>query len=268
MASLSKEMRNKRDVKRTPSLLIVDSDVGNMGLYKSILATEYEMDIVFDIRAALEKTDEKKYDAIVLDDDFEKEEIIAFLAQVNQSEVGQVVCLISDKKDEVFMVKALCSGVYRIIDKPFTREGLSNAIYEEIKRRRDAFVKKHILIVDEDLNNLKEMKKVLGESFYVVTMNCCDTSLRYINKYHPDLIIADASMADMAGIKMCAELEKNKEDFGESLLFMTDNPSEECVLKCAQFKPEGFLVKPMDMDQLLSQVERIFLVETYSRKNN
>ena len=84
-------MRNKRDVKRTPSLLIVDSDVGNMGLYKSILATEYEMDIVFDIGTAFKNTEEKKYDAIVLDDDFKQDEIIDLLIKVNETEVGQVV---------------------------------------------------------------------------------------------------------------------------------------------------------------------------------
>ena len=64
MASLSKEMRSKRDIKRMPSLLIVDSDVGNIGLYKSILSAEYEMDNVYDISAARNKLEEKKYKII------------------------------------------------------------------------------------------------------------------------------------------------------------------------------------------------------------
>lgn len=268
MASLSKEMRSKRDVKRVPSLLIVDSDVGNMGLYKSILSSEYEMDIIFDIKTALKKSEEKDYDAIVLDEDFDKEEIIELLGQINKSKIGQIICLISDRKDEAFTIRALCGGIYRIIDKPFTREGLSNAIYEEIKSKREAFVKKHILIVDEDLSNLKEMKKVLEENYYVVTMNCCETSSRYIKKYNPDLVIADAIMIDTAGIENNDELAKRKEDNGRAVLFMTDNPSEECVVKCAQFKPEGFLVKPIDMEKLLLDIERIFLVDTYSRSKN
>ena len=49
---------------------------------------------------------------------------------------------------------------------------------------------------------------------------------------------------------------------------MTDEPNEECVLRCAKFKPEGFLVKPIEMEQLLADIERIFLVETYSKKRN
>ena len=268
MSSLSKEMQSKRDVRRIPSLLIVDSDVGNIGLYKSILSAEYEMDNIFDMKTAFNKIIEKKYDAIIIDDAFDKEAIMEFLDEVNKIHIEQVVCLITDKKDDAFTIKTLCNGVHRIIDKPFTRDGLSNVIYEAIKRRRENYVKRNILIVDEDLANLKNMKKQLEESYNVILMNCCHSSMSYIQKHHPDLIIADASMADMAGIKMCDELEKSKEDNGVSLLFMTDNPSEECVMKCAQFKPEGFLVKPLDMEQLLMNIERIFLVETYSRSKN
>ena len=268
MASLSKEMRSKRDIKRMPSLLIVDSDVGNIGLYKSILSAEYEMDNVFDMKAALSKIEEKKYDAIILDDAFDKEEILEFLVEVNKISVGQLVCLIADKSDDAFIIKSLCNGVYRIIDKPFTRDGLSNAVYEEIKQKRNVYVKKHILIVDEDLDNLQKMKKKLDESYNVTLMNCCHTGLNYIKKYHPDLVIAEASMVDEAGVIMGDDLVKNKEDNEVSLLFMTDNPSQECVFKCAQFKPEGFLVKPIDMDKLLLDIERIFLVDTYSRSKN
>ena len=268
MASLSKEMRSKRDIKRTPSLLIIDSDVGNIGLYKSILSAEYEMDNIFDIEAAINKIEEKKYDAIILDDAFDKGEIIEFLSKINKLYIGQVVCLITDKKDDVFTIKAICKGVNRIIDKPFTRDGLSDAIYEGIKCRREEHVKKSILIVDEDIKNIQNMKNKLRDSYNVTLMNCCDTGLKYIKKYHPDLVIADASMVDEAGIIMGDEIVKNKEDNEVSLLFMTDNPSEECVLKCAQFKPEGFLVKPIDMEQLQVNVERIFLVDTYSRSKN
>ena len=59
MASLSKEMRSKRDIKRTSSLLIVDKDMGNMGLYRSILSMEYETDYAFSLEEAQKKTEEK-----------------------------------------------------------------------------------------------------------------------------------------------------------------------------------------------------------------
>ena len=268
MASLSKEMRDKRDIKRMPSLLIVDKDMGNIGLYKSILSMEYEMDNVFDLDKALGQLEQKEYDAIVLDDDFSESDILSFVEKVKDKDGNQVICLITDKGYEVFVVTALCRGVNRLVSKPFTRDGLSNAIYEELKKKRETQIKKHILIVDDDIDNLKNMKAQLVNDYNVVTLNCCNAGLKYIKQYSPDLVIADAGMAEMSGIQMCDELEKNKKDNGVALLFMTDNPSEECVIKCAQFKPEGFLVKPILMEQLLSNIERIFLVETYSRGRN
>ena len=118
------------------------------------------------------------------------------------------------------------------------------------------------------VNLLQDMKKQLEESYNVILMNCCDSSLKYIRKHHPNLVIVDANMVDAYGAKINDDAEDNKEDKRVSLLFMTDNPNEECVLKCAQFKPEGFLVKPIDMVQLEAYIERIFLMETYSRSKN
>ena len=78
MASLSKEMRNKRDIKRMPSLLIIDKDMGNIGLYRSILSAEYEMDNAFELNEAWDKLEQKEYDAIILDDDFNEIDILSF----------------------------------------------------------------------------------------------------------------------------------------------------------------------------------------------
>ena len=52
MSCLTEEMKNKRDRKRKWSLLVVDGDLGNMGLYKSILATEYVMVHIFTLEDA------------------------------------------------------------------------------------------------------------------------------------------------------------------------------------------------------------------------
>ena len=268
MASLSKEMRSKRDIKRTSSLLIVDKDMGNIGLYKSILSMEYETEYAFNLEEARMKVQEKEYDAIILDDDLNEEDISTFLGYVYDKNNEQVICIISDKGNSEFLVRALCKGVRRIIAKPFTRDGLSNAIYEALKEKRHMYVKKHILIVDEDLDNLKHMKNELQENYDVTIMNCWNTGLDFIRKYRPNLIIADASLAETAGEQVCEQLISKKKDSGISLLFMTDDPNIDCVLRCAKFNPDGFLVKPIDMEHLLSDIERIFLVETYSKKRN
>ena len=118
MASLSKEMRSKRDIKRTSSLLIVDKDMGNMGLYRSILSMEYETDYAFSLEEAQKKTEEKDYDAIILDDNFNEEDMTSFIDNINMKTRDQVFALISDKGHSEFVVRALCKGVRKIIAKP------------------------------------------------------------------------------------------------------------------------------------------------------
>lgn len=263
MACLTEEMKNKRERKRKSSLLIVDGDLGNMGLYKSILSMEYDMVHIFTLNDAKLKLGDGDYDAIILDDDFDNEKLLEFIQENNEKNREQIICLITEQANSDLAIRCICKGVNRIIEKPFTRDGLSNGIYEELKAMRDNYIKKHVLIVDENLSNLKEMKKKLVDSYDVAIMNCAESGHKYIREYKPDLAIVDAVMIETLSDDVCEELMKKKERIGISLLFMTDNPSEECVLRCAQFKPDGFLVKPIDMDNLLECIERIFLVDEY-----
>ena len=263
MACLTEEMKNKRERKRKSSLLIVDGDLGNMGLYKSILSTEYDLEHAFKLEEAKAKLEDGESDVIILDDAFNNEKLLQFIQEINKKNTEQLICLIAEQTNSELAIRCICKGVNRIIEKPFTRDGLSNGIYDELKAMRDNYIKKHILIVDEDLDNLKKMKEILGVTYNVITMNCTESGLKYIRERKPDLVIADANMVDRSDIKFSDDLLSRKDASGVSLLFMTVNPNEECVLWCAKFKPEGFLVKPIDMDNLLGCIERLFLVDAY-----
>lgn len=263
MACLTEEMKNKRERKRKSSVLIIDSDLGNMGLYKSILSTEYDLENVFELEVAKSKLKDCEYDVIILDDAFDEKELLQFIQDINKMKRGQLICLITKHMNSELAVRCICKGVKKIIEKPFTRDGLSNGIYEELKTIRDSYIKKHIVIVDEDLDNLKNMKEMLIDSYDVTIMNCAESGLKYVREYKPDLVIADASMVDRSDMNICENLLSRKESSGVTLLFMTDNPDEECVLWCAKFKPDGFLVKPIDMEHLLDNIERTFLVDAY-----
>ena len=263
MSCLTEEMKNKRDRKRKWSLLVVDGDLGNMGLYKSILATEFDMVHIFTLEDAKIKLEAGKYDAIILDDDFDNEKLLEFIQDINRKNREQIICFITEQANRPLAIRGLCKGANRVIEKPFTRDGLTNGIYEELKIMRDNYIRKHILIVDESLSSLDEMNKKLKDSFDVTIMNCAESGLKYIREYKPDLVIIDANILEMLTEDVCRDLAKEKESRGISLLFMTENPDEECVLRCAQFKPDGFLVKPIDMEQLLDNIERTFLVDAY-----
>ena len=263
MSCLTEEMKNKRERKRKSSLLIVDGDLGNMGLYKSILSMEYDLENAFELEDAIKKLEDNEYDVIILDDVFENKELLDFIKSIKKNKREQLICILAERTDNDIVIRCMCNGVNRVIEKPFTRDSLSNGIYEELKAVRDKYIKKHILIVDEDLTNLKKMKEILMDSYDVTIMNCTESGLKFIREYHPNLVIADATTAEKSGILASEDLEKKKESIGLSLLFMTSEPSGESILKCAKYKPDGLLIKPIDMDNLLGCIERLFLVDAY-----
>ena len=95
MACLTEEMKNKRERKRKSSLLIVDGDLGNMGLYKSILSTEYDLEHAFKLEEAKAKLEDGESDVIILDDAFNNEKLLQFIQEINKKNTEQLICLIA-----------------------------------------------------------------------------------------------------------------------------------------------------------------------------
>lgn len=270
MASLSEEMRNKRDVKRRSTVLIVDKDLGNIGLYKSILAMEYELDCVSNIRAAVERCQQKTYDVIVADDGLGIGGIADFYSEAQKLYGrGELIFLVlSEPSDKENIMKCMCFGATGYIAKPFTKDGMSGKIYDAIKEKRQREVRNKVLILDHDKTTLCQMKDYLKDKYAVEIMNDCHNVAEYLKHNIPGLIIFDIDMPDMSGIDACEDI-KNRDEFADiPVLFMTDKPDADSVTRCARFKPEGFLVKPVDKDTILNTLDRIFLIESYSKTSD
>ena len=265
MASLSEQMKNKRDVRRRATVLIIDKDLGNFGLYKSILAMEYELECANSINMAMNMCRGRYFDVIVVDGGFSADVMGAFYSEVKSmhDEAEPIMLVLEEPSNKESIISYLCEGASDYIAKPFSKEGITNIIYEQIKKRRERSVRQNILIVDSDFELMTSMKNYLQPLYDVNIINCCEIAESFVDKCKPDLIICDISMFMEKAKSLCA-VAKEQGMSRIPMLFMTDTPDGNIISECAKFNPEGFMVKPIEQDMLIKTLERIFLMESYT----
>lgn len=265
MSSLSEEMKNKRDIKRKSAVLVVDGDLGNYGLYMSILSMEYEVDCVDKTLQAVRMCEGKSYDAIVADITLGVENIAElFRHAAEKFGRGKTVFLVMAEPDDGDgIVRCLCHGAWGYIPKPFTKEGLSGTLYKMLKEKRAKEVRQSVLIVDNDIDSLCTMKDYLKDKYTVNIVNSCGDVTGFVHANSTGLIIGNIKVPEIECVDMEAHINEIMEHGSIPVLFMTDTPDADSVAKCAKFHPEGFLIKPIDKETLLNTLDRIFLLESY-----
>lgn len=276
MASLSDEMKYKRDVKRKASVLIIDKDLGNFGLYKSILSVEYDLDCINTLSMAANMCTSKIFDIIIVDGQFDIEEADSFYKNVKSryKQNSPLLLVLEEKSNKESIIGYLGIGAREYIEKPFTKEGITNVLYEQLKKRREHSIRKSVLIVDEDYELLKELKGYLKDNYNVSIVSSYELARKFMTMRLPDLIICEIKIFEMCidDACRCANEELEKLDLGRQdknkwimpVLVTMDNSDGEIIIKCAKYKPEGFLMKPIEKDKLQKTLERIFLVESYT----
>ncbi len=112
-----------------------------------------------------------------------------------------------------------------------------------------------ILIVDDNLNNLKTLSRLLKDNGFSVRGSLsAQSALMAIEAVPPDLILLDVLMPDMDGYELCRVLKAEPATRDIPVIFIS--ALEESSKKVAGFQAGGvdFITKPFNMEEVLSRV--------------
>lgn len=118
--------------------------------------------------------------------------------------------------------------------------------------------KKKILVVDDSGAVLRSVKGWLENKYDVVLANSGAMAIKYLAMSHPDLVLLDYEMPICDG-KQVLEMIRSEPDFYDvPVVFLTGKNDKESVMSVSGLKPEGYLLKTMEPEQIVHFIDDFF----------
>lgn len=123
--------------------------------------------------------------------------------------------------------------------------------------RKERFVLKKILIVDDSPAEIKLMQAVLDAAgYWSVAINDPLKIEQTIDNEHPNLILLDVVMPGRNGFQACRELKNHREYGRIPVVLVTSKSGESDKFWAQQQGADGYVVKPFTREELLGTVQK------------
>ncbi len=193
---------------------------------------------------------------------FVDEGIFDYLATVSAK---KIVCAIGRPGDYEALYKVYPKN-YVNIEMPHPANVM--ILVDKLRRERtmnDELVnaeKKHkILLVDDDSTFLEVSSGWLKKygKYDVAIVNSGPHAIDYLDKYEPELILLDYEMPLMDGPTVLGKLRQNERTKHIPVYFLTGKSDRDSIMRVMAMRPNGYLLKTLDQQQLVSRVNDFFI---------
>jgi DNA-binding response OmpR family regulator len=121
----------------------------------------------------------------------------------------------------------------------------------------------NILLVDDDVLVVKSIKRLLEQNGYSVEIAKSGAEgLEKLRSGCYDLVICDIRMPGVSGIATAKELREGKgfeRNSSVPFIFITGYASEEAPIEAIKLKAADYILKPFDVEELLTSVKKHIL---------
>ena len=115
--------------------------------------------------------------------------------------------------------------------------------------------RKHILVVDDDSEQLLQIKEHLKEFYEVTLLNSGKNVIRCLQRHEIDLILLDYMMPEMDGPDVLERLRGNSDYKDIPVVFLTGVSEKETVIKTlVELKPQGYILKPSKKSEIVAKI--------------
>ena len=133
---------------------------------------------------------------------------------------------------------------------------LSQLQAEEEEEKKEERIKR-ILVVDDDARVLRLLKDYLGKRYELATAISGKVALKFLDSKETDLILLDYEMPEEKGSEVFEKLRANPKTRNLPVVFLTGVTDRRKIVEVLALKPQGYLVKPIDMEKLSSTIKGI-----------
>jgi DNA-binding response OmpR family regulator len=123
--------------------------------------------------------------------------------------------------------------------------------------------KAKILVVDDEKMNIELLKNFLSRDYDVSVAYDGDEALLIVDKDPPDLILLDVMMPKMNGYEVCDKLKNDPGTMAIPIIMVTALNEKRDKIKAIGLFADDFLVKPIDLHELIAKVKSLLRLKEY-----
>lgn len=117
--------------------------------------------------------------------------------------------------------------------------------------------RRHILIVDDDVQMLKTIKRLLEDTYDIATAINGEVALRFLSKKHTDLVLLDCEMPEMKGPEVLEQIRSNRDTKNIPVIFLTGIADRDKIQQALALNPQGYILKPTDKKTLREKISAV-----------
>ena len=150
---------------------------------------------------------------------------------------------------------ALYTKLEELEEKYKDMNALDMSMISEFENELEEFPRKHILVVDDESDQLAAIKENLMEFYEVTLINKGKNVFRYLEKYKVDLILLDYVMPEMSGAEVLKLLRAHPDYKDIPIVFLTGVSDKDTVIKTiVELKPQGYILKPSKKSEMVAKI--------------
>ena len=163
-------------------------------------------------------------------------------------------------KNAIRFIKDRVSGdlVYAVFERPIDNAAFVDHVSDMFRKLESGEFRKTILIVDDDPGYLGLVREWLKGTYKVAMANSGLQAIKWLGKNKADLILLDHEMPVTTGPQVLEMLRSDEETKSIPVIFLTGKGDKESVMAVVALKPEGYFLKTIEKDELLTKLNNFF----------
>ena len=163
-------------------------------------------------------------------------------------------------KNAIRFIKDRVSGdlVYAVFERPIDNTAFVDHVSDMFRKLESGEFRKTILIVDDDPGYLGLVREWLKGTYKVAMANSGLQAIKWLGKNKADLILLDHEMPVTTGPQVLEMLRSDEETKNIPVIFLTGKGDKESVMAVVALKPEGYFLKTIEKDELLTKLNNFF----------
>ena len=178
----------------------------------------------------------------------------------------KIFLLMGDSSDiEIAKKSSGFNAVSEVYSRPVNMQRFVDDIEHFTSLLEEYHRKKTIFIVDDDPDYISVVTRWLSKDYQISAFNAGEELIKGLSVSKPDLILMDYEMPGLDGYDLMKYIKSDESTKDIPVIFLTGKNDREHVFKILNYKPDGYLLKTSQKENLMDSIDRFFLESLFGK---